>query len=95
LKSEGAVRVWSFGSGSGDGVRMSAVALPPLGPAHHHIDLPAAAAGTDEPLAQSRTLGVGAIPSSHLSGIGLDLRAHHSVCLSYGPTWRPSANSAM
>src|SRR6202049_3862298 len=32
LLAEGAVSVWRFGSGSGDGVRMPAVALPPLGP---------------------------------------------------------------
>lgn len=35
------------------------------------------------------------IPRSHLGGIRLDLMAHHSVCLSRGPTWRSSANSAM
>jgi hypothetical protein len=40
LLAEGAVSVWRFGSGSGDGVRMPAVALPPLGPAHYHIDPP-------------------------------------------------------
>src|ERR1700732_155008 len=32
LRSEGAVSVWRFGSGSDDGVRMLAVALPPVGP---------------------------------------------------------------
>ena len=43
--------VWRFGSGSGDGVRMPAVALPPLGPAHHHIDPPVAAGAREQPLA--------------------------------------------
>jgi hypothetical protein len=43
LLAEGAVSVWRFGSGSGDGVRMPAVALPPLRPAHHEIDIPTAA----------------------------------------------------
>jgi hypothetical protein len=37
LLAEGAVSVWRFGSGSGDGVRMPAVALPPLGTSHHHM----------------------------------------------------------
>src|ERR1700722_8747537 len=32
LLAEGAVSVWRFASGSGDGVRVPAVALPPLGP---------------------------------------------------------------
>jgi hypothetical protein len=40
LLAEGAVSVWRFSSGSGDGVRLPAVALPPLGPGHHHIDVP-------------------------------------------------------
>src|ERR1700751_3247845 len=44
LLAEGAVSVWRFGSGSGDGVRTPLVALPPLGPGHHHIDPPATAA---------------------------------------------------
>ena len=48
--------VWRFGSGSGDGVRVLVVALPPLSPAHHQIDLPAAAAGTGQPLAPIRVL---------------------------------------
>jgi hypothetical protein len=43
LLAEGAVSVWRFSSGSGDGVRMPAVALPPLGPGHHHVNIAAAA----------------------------------------------------
>jgi hypothetical protein len=42
-------------------------------PAHHHIDLPAAAFGTDQPLAPIRHGLFAAVPSSHLGGIGLDL----------------------
>jgi hypothetical protein len=42
--------------------------------AHHHIDLAAAAAGADQPLAPIEHGGIGAIPGSHLGGIGLDLR---------------------
>jgi hypothetical protein len=47
--------------------------LTPLGPAHHHINLPASAAGTDEPFAPTEHGRFGAEPSSHLGGIGLDL----------------------
>jgi hypothetical protein len=72
LLADGAVSVWRFGSGSGDGVRMPAVALPPLGSAHH-IDLPAAAAEADQPLAPIEGGCFGAVPGSHLAGIGLDL----------------------
>ena len=43
LLAEGAVIVWRFGSGSGDGVRVLAVALLQLGSGHHHIDLLTAA----------------------------------------------------
>src|SRR5580693_39545 len=53
LLAEGAVSLWRFGSGSGDGVCMPAVALPLLGPGHHHIGPPAAALGTDQHLRQS------------------------------------------
>jgi len=64
------VSVWRFGSGSGDGVRMPAVALPLLGASHRHIGLAAAAARTDEPLAPIEHGRFGALPSSHLGGIG-------------------------
>jgi hypothetical protein len=40
---------------------------------HHHIDLSAAAAGTDQPLAPIEDGRFGAVPSSHRGGIGLDL----------------------
>ena len=52
---------------------MPAVALPPLGPAHHHIDPPAPASGTDQPLAPVEHGRFGAVPRSHLGGIGLNL----------------------
>ena len=39
-----------------DGVRVLAVVLPPLSPAHHQIDLPAAATGADQPGAPIRFL---------------------------------------
>jgi len=70
LLAEGAVSVLCFGSGSGDGVRMPAVALPLLGASHRHIGLAAAAARTDEPLAPIEHGRFGALPSSHLGGIG-------------------------
>jgi hypothetical protein len=73
LFAGGAVSVWRFGSGSSDGVRVLVVALPPLSPGHHHIDLPAAAAGADQPLAPIEHGLFGPIPSSHLRGIGLYL----------------------
>jgi hypothetical protein len=73
LLAEGAVSVWRFGSGSGDGVRMPTVALPPLGPGHHHIDLPAAAAGADEPLAPVRYCRLGTIPAGLLGRVGFAL----------------------
>jgi len=47
--------------------------LPALGPCDDHIGLPSAAAGTDEPLAPIEDAGVGAVPSSRLDEIGLDL----------------------
>ena len=45
----------------------------PLRSGHHHIDLPAAAAGTDQPLAPIEHGRFGAVPGSHLGGVGLDL----------------------
>ena len=45
----------------------------PLGPGHDHISLPSAAAGTDKPLAPIQNAGVGAVPSSHLCRVRLDL----------------------
>jgi hypothetical protein len=45
---------------------------PPL-TGNHHIDLPAAALRTDQPLAPIEHWHFGAIPSSHLGGVGLDL----------------------
>jgi hypothetical protein len=47
--------------------------LPPLSPAHHHINRPAAAAGTDEPPAPIEDGRFDAAPSSHLGEVGLDL----------------------
>ena len=47
--------------------------LPTHGPAHDHIGLPSAASGTDEPLAPIENAGVGALPSSHLCRVRLDL----------------------
>jgi hypothetical protein len=47
--------------------------LSTLGPAHDHIGLPSAAAGTDEPLAPIENAGVGAVASSHLCRVWLDL----------------------
>jgi hypothetical protein len=67
------VSVWRFGSGSGAGVRMPAVALFPLRPGYDHIDLSAAAAGADEPGAPIEHRRCGAVPFGHLAGVGLDL----------------------
>jgi len=47
--------------------------LPTHGPGHDHIGLPSAASGTDEPLAPIENAGVGALPSSHLCRVRLDL----------------------
>jgi hypothetical protein len=44
---------------------------------NHHIDPPAPAAGTDEPLAPIEHWRFGAVPSSHLGGVGLDLMLAH------------------
>ena len=44
-------------------------------PGHDHIDLTAAAFGADQPLAPIGHGRLGAVPSSHLGGIGLDLMA--------------------
>ena len=43
------------------------------GPGHYHVGLPSAALRTDEPLAPIEDTGAGAIPSSHLGGVWLDL----------------------
>jgi hypothetical protein len=43
----------------------------PLRPGHNHIDLAAAAAGADQPFPLIEHGRFGAIPSSHLGGIGL------------------------
>jgi hypothetical protein len=47
--------------------------LTTLGPGHDHIGLPSATAGTDKLLAPIEDAGVGAVPSSHLCRVGLDL----------------------
>jgi hypothetical protein len=44
--------------------------LSPLDPAHHHFNQPAPAPPTDEPLAPSENGGPGAVPSSHIGGVG-------------------------
>ena len=46
----------------------------PLRPTHH-VNLAAAAFGTDKPPAQIDNCRFGAVPSRHLRGIGLDLTA--------------------
>jgi hypothetical protein len=61
-----------------DGVKGFAAAvllLSTLGSAYNHISLPAAAAGTHQPLAPIEDVGAGAVPNGHLGGIGLDLMA--------------------
>jgi hypothetical protein len=50
-----------------------ALPLPTLGPAHDHIGLPSAAAGTDKPLAPIEDADGGAVLSSHLCRVRLDL----------------------
>jgi hypothetical protein len=47
--------------------------LSSSGPGHHHIGVPSAAAGTDKPLAPIEDAGVGAVPSSHLCWVRLEL----------------------
>jgi hypothetical protein len=46
--------------------------MPP-GPGHDHIGQPSAAAGTDKLVAQIEDAGVGAVSSSHLGRVRLDL----------------------
>src|SRR5271169_6765887 len=53
--------------------RVGASPALPLGPGHDHIGLPSAAAGTDKPRAPIEDAGVGAVPSSHLCRVRLDL----------------------
>jgi hypothetical protein len=48
------------------------VSLPPLA-RYHHIGLSAAAFGADQLLAPIEHWRFGAVPSSHLGGVGLDL----------------------
>jgi hypothetical protein len=50
----------------------SRLASTPPRPAHHHIDLPAAATGADQPFAPIEDGRFGAVPSSHFGGIGFD-----------------------
>jgi hypothetical protein len=50
-----------------------ASSLSPLRPGHDHIGLPFAAAGTEEPHAPIEDADVGALPSSHLCRVRLDL----------------------
>ena len=58
-----------------EGVRSIAAATPVLPPLarHNHIDLTAAAAGVDQPVAPIEHGGPGAVPSRHFGGIRLDL----------------------
>ena len=46
---------------------------PALGPSNHHIDLSAAAFRADQPFAPLGNGHFGAVPRSHLGGIGLNL----------------------
>jgi hypothetical protein len=48
---------------------------PTLGPTDNPMDLPAAPARADQPLAPIDNRSFGTAPSSHLGGIGLDLMA--------------------
>jgi hypothetical protein len=48
------------------------LALPSLGPGYHHVDVAAAAARADEPLAPFGDGGPGAIPLGHLGSVGFD-----------------------
>jgi hypothetical protein len=65
---------WS-GRGAAAVTGCGRISLALLAPAHHHIDLPAAAAGADPPLAPIEHGRFAAIPSSHLGGVGRDLMA--------------------
>jgi hypothetical protein len=49
--------------------------LPPLGPAHHHIDLAAPALAARKPLSPIRHGRLGAVALGELGRIGLDLAA--------------------
>jgi hypothetical protein len=54
-------------------VDLRKLSLSLLRSGHHHVDLSAAAAGTDQPLAPIENGGFGAVPSSHLGRIRLNL----------------------
>ena len=81
------------------GAREYGVAAPPaspcrceagcgLRPRHYHIRLTAAAARTDQPLAPIEDGRFGAIPSSHLGRVGLDL-----VLAILAPNYKPHVGS--
>jgi hypothetical protein len=55
----------------------------------HDIHLPAAAFGADQPLAPLKYGRAGAVPSSHLGGVGLDLMLHALWTISR--TWAAAA----
>jgi hypothetical protein len=62
-----------------EGLRSLGVSLSPLGPGQDHIGLPSAAFGADQLLAPIEHWRFGAVPSSHLNGIRLDLMAARSA----------------
>jgi hypothetical protein len=73
LKPGSAVSVWRFGSGSGDGVHMPAVALPLPRPAHHYLHPRASALATHQPRGPIRHRSLSPMSLRHLGRIGLDL----------------------
>src|SRR5215469_16093049 len=51
--------------------RHGPLALPPLGPGHHHIDIAGAAVRAHQPIAPIENDGLGAVPLDDLRTIGL------------------------
>jgi len=62
---------WS-GRGAAAVTGCGRISLAPIAPAHHHIDLPAAATGADEPSVPIEHRGPGAVALGYLGGVGLD-----------------------
>jgi len=75
LLAEGAVIVWRFGSGSGDAVRVLGVALPPLRRPLTAISTCWLPRQKQTSRSRQSSTGIRRIPSSHLSGVWLDLVA--------------------
>lgn len=67
--------------------------LTPLSPANDHVNLSAAALGTDEPLAPIENGGVRAVSRRHLGRVGLNLMLaglHQTISRTWAAAAAPS-----